>query len=266
MPRSMSSQRRWACIAITARFSCSVNGRGEMVRPVVTMGVSARVSGLGFGTFSSSSGGMTFLADSSSSTAVLHLVVAGVAPLVGEPPPHQVQAREDPEHLEETVLARARVLPARARSVRSPGRAETAAAAAACPASARRPSAASRPRDRRRSGLPCARPRRVFWPATRPPSSTGIGSLAAASAAAASLAAASLAAASTLAAASFAAALAAAASSLSTGAAGAACVVCPPPARRPASARAVARTPGARPIRELLRAGLMGTSSTRARA
>ena len=64
----MSSQRRWACIAITARFSCSVRGRGEIVRPVVTMGVSARVSGLGFGTFSSSSGGITFLGDSSSST------------------------------------------------------------------------------------------------------------------------------------------------------------------------------------------------------
>ena len=45
--------------------------------------------------------------------AVLHLVVAGVAPLVREPSPHQVQAREDPERLEEAVLVRARVLPAR---------------------------------------------------------------------------------------------------------------------------------------------------------
>ena len=55
-------------MAITARFSFAVSGRGEMVRPVVTMGVSLVVAGLGFGTFSASSAGITFLADSSSST------------------------------------------------------------------------------------------------------------------------------------------------------------------------------------------------------
>ena len=69
MPDSRSSQRRWACIAITARFSSAVRGRGEMVRPVVTIGVSLAVAGSGFGTFSGSSGGITFFGDSSSSTA-----------------------------------------------------------------------------------------------------------------------------------------------------------------------------------------------------
>src|SRR5262245_8763531 len=86
-----------------------------------------------------------------------------------------------------------------------------------------------------------------------------IGVLAAASAAAASLAAASLAAASTFAAASFAFALAAAASSLSTGGGGAAYPSCPPPASRLASARAVARTAGARPKRKRLWTVVMGT-------
>jgi hypothetical protein len=37
-----------------------------------------------------------------------------------------------------------------------------------------------------------------------------------------------------------------------------ACVVCPLPAKRPASARAVALAPGARPVRERLWAGLRG--------
>jgi len=63
LPDSRSSQRRWACIAITARFSCAVSGRGEMVRPVVTIGVSLAVAGLGFGTFSASSAGTPFFDD-----------------------------------------------------------------------------------------------------------------------------------------------------------------------------------------------------------
>ena len=46
--------------------------------------------------------------------AVLHPLVAGVALLVRQPPPHQVQAGEDPERLEETIGAGVRVGAARA--------------------------------------------------------------------------------------------------------------------------------------------------------
>ena len=66
----------------------------------------ARVAGLGFGTFSGSSGGDHVLGRQLLEHAVLHPLVAGVALLVRQPPPHQVQAREDPERLEETILAR----------------------------------------------------------------------------------------------------------------------------------------------------------------
>ena len=148
LPRSMSSQRRWACIAITARFSCSVNGRGETVRPVVTMGVSARVSGLGFGTFSSSSGGITFLADSSSSTPSFTLSWQAWRFLSASRRRTRFRLGKIPNTSKKRSSRGARVVPARCGAVRWPGRAETAAAAAACQASPRRRTAASHPRDR----------------------------------------------------------------------------------------------------------------------
>ena len=114
----------------------------------------------GSATFSGSSGGIDVLGRQLLEHPVLHPVVAGVALLVRQPPPHQVQAGEDPERLEVAVLARARVGAVPTGTARWPDRSDTAAAAAACPAPPRRRTAASRPRDRRRSGRRGARSRR----------------------------------------------------------------------------------------------------------
>ena len=238
-----SSQRRCACIAITARFSCAVNGRGEIVSPGRDHRRFRGASrGRGSGPSPASSGRDHVLRRQLLEHAVLHprrgrrgasCPPAGAAAGSGSGrsrTPRRIGPRAAREYCA-----------ARSETVRSPGRSETAAAAAASPASPKRCTAASRPRDRRRSGRLASPSSGVFWPTTRPPSITMIGTLAAAWAAAAALVASSFAAAIIL---SLAADLAAFTSG-STGGRGAARVVCPPPIKRAASARAVARTAGA---------------------
>ncbi len=219
-----------------------------MVRPVVTMGVSLAVSGLGFGTFSSSSGGITFLGDSSSSTASFTRSWQAWRFLSASRRRTRFRLGKIPNTSKKrSSCGRAYSLPVRSRPLARSSRNGRSGCGLSGVSEKTYGSQSSERSTTVRPSLRAASG--VFWPTTRPPSSTMIGSLAVAWAAAADLAAASFAAASRLADASFAAALSAA---LSAGAAGSACVICPPPARRAASARAVARAPGARPMGERL--------------
>ncbi len=95
---------------MTARFSAGVSGRGETVRPVgnhggrLPLGDGRRIRVRHLLCFF---GGddvprRQFLED-----AILHPLVAGVALLVGQPAPNQVEAGKYAECLEEAVLPRA---------------------------------------------------------------------------------------------------------------------------------------------------------------